>query len=50
LFQAESALTQKQRETMAALAEEHNYFAPETRVSSDIDPLVLLILEEHNYR
>ncbi|CAK8676672.1 unnamed protein product [Clavelina lepadiformis] len=46
-------LTQEQRDIMAALAEEHNYFAlspsTERKVDATVDPHVLRIAEEHSY-
>ena len=45
-------ISQKDREIMELLAEEHNYFASkrrETRIP-EFDPLVLRIAEEHAYR
>ena len=47
-------LTQEQRDIMAALAEEHNYFAlspsKERKVDATVDPHVLRIAEEYSYR
>lgn len=52
-FDLYGTVSNENKQRMANLAEEHNYFAPTygpANLYPELDPLVSQILEEHNYR